>query len=202
MCYFAAFLAREGLDPNPIKLYLAALHHMQVLLGLSEPRTESSLPRLKLVLNGISRSRTTEGTPLSKPQLPIMTDILWKLFEVLSRQPPCYTRTMLWTACSLCFFGFFRASEITVSTKSDPHRHFAWGDVSVNNVEQPSLLKTHLKFSKCNQFRKGIDIFVGSNNNEICPILACLAYITVQGSSPGPFFCLEDGSPLTKAMFV
>ena len=69
-------------------------------------------------------------------------------------------------------------------------------------MEQPSLLKAHLKFSKCDQFGKGINTFVGSTSNEICPILACLAYITVQGSSPGPFFCLEDGSPLTKAMFV
>ena len=165
---------------------------------------ESFLPRLKLVLNGISRSRTTKGTPPSKPQLPITTDILQKLFEVLSQQPPCYTRTMLWTACSLCLFGSFRPGEITVSTKSvfDPNRHFTGGDVSVNNVEQLSLLNAHLKFSKCDRFRKGIDIFVGSTGNKICPILACLAYITVRGSSPGPFFCLEDVSPLTKTMFV
>ena len=50
--------------------------------------------------------------------------------------------------------------------------------------------------------REGHQYIVGSTNNEICPILACLAYITVRGSSPGPFFCLEDGSPLTKVMFV
>ena len=189
---------------SSIKLYLAAVYYMQVLLGLLEPQAESSLPRLRLVLNGISRSRTTKGTPLSKPRLPIMTNILWKLFEVLSRQPPRHTRTMHWAACSLCFFEFFRVGEITVSTKSvfDPHRHFAGGDVSVNNVEQPSLLKAHLKFSKCDQFGKSIDIFVDSTNNEICLISARLAYITVRGSSPGPFFCLEDGSPLTKAMFV
>ena len=47
LCYFAAYLAREGLAPTSIKLYLSAVPHMQVV---PEPRVESSLPRLRLVL--------------------------------------------------------------------------------------------------------------------------------------------------------
>ena len=61
MCYFAAFLAQEGLAPSSIKLYLSAVRHMQVVLGFPEPRAESSLPRLKLVLNGITRARASSG---------------------------------------------------------------------------------------------------------------------------------------------
>ena len=67
LCYLVAFLAQEGLAPSSIKLYLAAVQHKQVRLSLSPaPRSESSLPRLKLVLNGISRSRAMNGTsPMS-----------------------------------------------------------------------------------------------------------------------------------------
>ena len=31
----------------------------------------------------------------------------------------------------------------------DPSRHLAWGDVSVDSVENQSLLRMHLKVSEC-----------------------------------------------------
>ncbi len=33
-------------------------------------------------------------------------------------------------------------------------------------------------------------------------VRACMAYMTRWGSRPGPFFHLEDGTPLTKAIFI
>ena len=54
------------------------------------------------------------------------------MHETLSARPPSYETTLLWAACSMCFFGFFRLGEITVPTKAafDPTRHLAWGDIS------------------------------------------------------------------------
>ena len=117
LCYFAAFLAQEGLAPSSIKVYLAAVRHMQVLMGLPEPRASSSLPRLKLVLNGIARARAAAGLP-QKPRLPVTVHTLTKLQTVMAGRPPSQNSAMLWAACTLCFFGFFRAGEITIPSKA------------------------------------------------------------------------------------
>ena len=204
LCYFVAFLAREGLAPSSIKLYLSAVRHMQVVLGFPEPRAESSLPRLKLVLNGITRARASSGKTQVKPRLPITTDVLWKVYEALSSRPQNYASALLWASCSICFFGFFRVGEIMVPSAHSfsSTRHLSWGDVSVDSIAQPTLLKIHLRFSKCDQFGKGVDVFMGRTTNKLCPVSACLAYIAIRGSAPGPFFCFKNGSPLTKPQFI
>ena len=125
--------AREGLVPSSIKLYLSAVHYMQVVLGFPEPRAESSLPRLKLVLNGITRERASNGKAQVKPRLPITTNVLWKVCEALS-----------------------------------PY----------------------------------LDVFMGRTTSKLCPVSAYLAYIAIRGSAPGPFFCFENGSPLSKPQFI
>ena len=44
LCYFSSAMASEGLSPQTIKTYLAAIRYMQITLGLPEPREFSSLP--------------------------------------------------------------------------------------------------------------------------------------------------------------
>ena len=111
---------------------------------------------------------------------------------------------MLWAACSVCFFGFFWAGEITVPTKHgfNPRSHLTWSDVSVDNIREPACIKFHLRISKCNQLGRDVDVFIGRVNDPICPVVACSSYIALRGPRPGPFFQFEDGSPLTKACFV
>ena len=203
LCYFAAYLAQYGLAPASIKVYLAAVRHMQVLLGLPEPQAVSSLPRLKLVLNGIARGRAYTGSP-QKPRLPIMIHVLKKLFTTLKQRTPSFDNCMLWAACSLCFFGFFRAGEITVPSKTsfNPNHHLAWGDVSADCASKPSCIRVHLKVLKCDQFGKGVDVFLGVTGCPLCPVTACSAYIAVRGPTAGPFFIQMDGTPLSKGAFV
>lgn len=53
LCYFASFLAAsENISPKSLKVYLSGIRHMQVVLGLPEPREFSSLPRLRLGYRG------------------------------------------------------------------------------------------------------------------------------------------------------
>ena len=97
-----------------IKLYLSAVHHMQVVLGFPEPRAESSLPRLRLESNGIARSHISalERNQV-KPRLPITIDVLQRVFNVLaSQQISDRLVDLLWAICSVCFFGFFRVDEL------------------------------------------------------------------------------------------
>ena len=53
-----------------------------------------------------------------------------------------------------------------------------------------------------NQFRQGVDIFVGATGNELCPVAALLAYLALRGSRYGPVFVNQTGLPLTKGSFV
>ena len=54
---------------------------------------------------------------------------------------------MLWVAVTSCFFSFFRSGEITAPSAAafDPAVHLAWGDVAVDNVQNPSVIRVHLK---------------------------------------------------------
>lgn len=79
-----------------------------------------------------------------------MPNILYKLKVHWS---PCGSNpvtVMLWAAATLCFFGFFRAGEITVPslTAFDKKKHLAWGDVAVDNPVSPQAFQVYLKFPK------------------------------------------------------
>ena len=80
--------------------------------------------------------------------------------------------------------------------------HLSWGDVTVDNHSSPSIVCVHLKRSKCDQFGKGVDVFIGRTYDYICPVVALLTYMAQQGQQEGPFFRFQDGFPLIKAQFV
>ena len=111
---------------------------------------------------------------------------------------------MLCAAATLCFFGFFRAGEITVPTLSALTRkkHLAWGDVAIDNPESPQTLQVHLKISKTDQLGKEVDVFIGKTDCPLCPVQAVLNFIAIQGVDQGPFFKFKNGNPVTKATFT
>jgi len=111
---------------------------------------------------------------------------------------------MMWAAATLCFFGFFRSGEITVPTEKsfDPTKHLTWGDIAIDNTEDPQTLKVFLRRSKVDQLGKGVDVYIGKTDCPLCPVLAIVQYMTVRGQEEGPFFQLQDGRPLTKAVFT
>ena len=78
------------------------------------------------------------------------------------------------------------------------------GDVSVDNREKPSIVGVHLHvhFSKCDQFGKGVDVYVGHSASILCPVVAMYAYLTIRDPRPGPFFLTHENIPLSKGMFA
>ena len=203
LCYFVAALARQGLAPASIKTYLAAVRHAQIMEGHPEPRQSTSFPRLQLLQSGVRRERSLRGPP-SKERLPITPSILRRLRSVWVSTPPHHDTTMLWAAAAACFFGFFRAGEITIPSTStfDPAVHLAWGDVAVDAGQPPSKIRIWLKRSKTDQFGRGVAVFLGATGDDLCPVSAMLAFVALRGNSPGPFFRFRNGNPLTKARFV
>ena len=201
-CRFTAYLAEEGLAPSTIKLYLSAVRHLQVSMGLPDPKM-GDMARLEQVVKGAKREYGKKN-PGKKERLPITPDILLQMKEVWNSHPKAFDNIMLWAACCLCYFGFLRSGEITVPSENtyDKSVHLNMADVAVDSITSPSLVRVTIKESKTDQFRRGVDIYVGKTSNQICPVGALMAYIASRGSEDGPFFRFEDGRLLTKDRFV
>ena len=78
--------------------------------------------------------------------------------------------------------------------------NLAWGDVALHSRLSPSMVKIHLKRSKCNQFGRGVDVIVGKTDS--LTVATMMAYITSRQGDPGPFIITEQREPVTKAWFV
>ena len=100
------------------------------------------------------------------------------------------------------FFGFMRAGEFTLTAPTDPDSAISANDVSVDSRSNPSMVKVHLKKSKTDPFRHGVDIFLGRTNTDLCPVAAILAYYAIRPAAAGPFFQYQDSSPLTRDKLV
>ena len=84
----------------------------------------------------------------------------------------------------------------------DPAIHLTTADIAIDSHEKPTLVRIHLKQSKTDKERKGIDVFLGASGDELCPVAALTAYLAIRGQSGGPFFRFQDGKPLTKTRFT
>ena len=203
LCFYVAFLAKEGLVHSSIKSYLSGLRHLQISFGFPDPFS-ASMPRLEQVLRGIKVNQGRQGKNAPKQKLPITPAILRRLRGLWEphEQEPDYI--MLWAACCTAFFGFLRSGEFTVPTLSgfDPSTHLSFGDVAVDNPQQPSLIQLNLKASKTDPFRKGVQVVIGATGDDLCPVTAMLAYLAVRGGAQGPLFQFGNGSPLTRTVFV
>ena len=153
LCYFSTDMARQGLAPQTIKVYLAGVRHMQILIGLPDPKEFTSMPCPRLVQAGIQRHVAEQGNSKDRIRLPITPAILLQLRDHWIIQSCSSDIKMLWAAAMICFFGLFRSGEITVPsiTSFNPSTHLAWGDVSVDNIDSPTALCIRLKKSKTDQ---------------------------------------------------
>ena len=201
LCQYVAFLSLSGLVHSTIKCYLAAVRHLHIEQHRGDPGI-SSMPRLELVVKGVKREQAMR-IEKSRGRQPISIDILKELYQVW-RDKASAEAEMLWAAASLCFFGFFRSGELTVPsvTSYDAASHLSRSDVSVDSLSDPQTLRIHLKMSKTDPFRTGVDVFVGRTHCPLCPIAAVLAYLTKRGPQPGPLFRFCNGQPLTRGRFV
>ena len=202
LCSFAAFLAEDGLAPQTIKSYLAAIRNTQLSLGLPDPREQSALPVFTRVLAGIGRARLQRGQQ-PRIRLPITAPILRRIKGELERTAHPESR-VLWAVSCTTFFGFFRLGEILLASQAqfNPQLHLAWGDMAVDNPQSPTIIKFHLKQSKTDPLGRGADIVLGRTRCAICPVAAVLGYVAARGSHQGPFFLTSKGRPLLKHEFV
>ena len=202
LCRYVAHLAGEGLSPKTIKGYLSAVRHLQISMHMPNPKI-GDMSRLEQVVKGAKREFGKRGVK-SRERLPMTPEILLKMKCVLAKSSEEFNATMIWAACCLCYFGFLRSGEISVPSEAayDSGEHLNFGDVSVDCVSNPCLLRVKIKASKTDPFRKGVDIFVGKTANQLCPVSAMMAYLAKRGCKKGLLFRFEDNRLLTRERFV
>ena len=198
LCSYISHLANSGLAYSTIKTYLAAVRYLQISNDLPEPRAVP-MPKLSLVERGIRRTRSEESS--CRPRLPVTPTILRQLRSLWSREASDYDVILMWAACCTAFFGFFRMGEITEQSVAGC-RGVTVKDVAVDDHESPSVIRIHLRRSKTDQFGRGVDVYLGSTGDELCPVAALLAYLAVRGGEDGPLFRFRDCRALTREVFV
>lgn len=157
---------------------------------------------LKRVLAGINRTRISSQAT-RRVRLPITAQVLARIHSTLVTSSRS-DQILIWAIASMAFFGFFRLGELLVEspTKYNPATCLSWGDVALDSRDTPSMIRIHLRQSKCDQLGKGVDVIVGRTDTPICPVKAILAYICLRQDSPGAFFVTQEHTPVTKPWFV
>ena len=178
-------------DHNPLPTYRA--HPMLLCCLLSLLRVQVSISKVRLL----------GGRNNPQIRLPITPTILRRMKAVLDTSP-CRERLVVWAIVCSAFFGFFRLGELlpTGSKCFNPAVDLAWGDVSLDNHDNPQMVQFHLKVSKCDQLGAGVDIVVGRTGKDLYPVAALVAFVKVRGSGLGPFFLDSAGVAITKERFV
>ena len=139
LCRFVSHLSLEGLTPATIRLYLAGIRHQQIMRGLPDLKW-GGMPKLCLIIKVIKQVQAEAGA-VQLDRYPISPDQLILLKSQCMRGSSC-DGIMLWTAACLCYFGCFRAGEITApaSGSFDRMAHLTRHDITVHNAKPTTVV--------------------------------------------------------------
>ena len=106
--------------------------------------------------------------PAGRSWLPITPDTLQRIWKVWNRDPGNPDLIMLWAAHTTCFFGFVRSGQIVVPSAKEfkPGVHLSFGDVTLDNPEDPQYYKSILKHLRRTRSGKGSQFF--SERQSLC----------------------------------
>lgn len=72
----------------------------------------------------------------------------------------------------------------------------------MDGASSPSCIRVTIKVSKTDPFRNGADLHIGLGSHPLFAAQAMMAYLSVQGSAPGPLFMLQEGHPLSRVLLT
>ena len=141
------------------------------------------MPKIRireLVLRDLKRQRPRA----QNSRLPITPCwILLQIKRVLAQEPGNWDNILIWAACCLGIFAFLRSGEFTVQSMQqfDASWHLTPQDISVDSIENLSILKIHLKSSKTKPRSDWIYTLVGHKTRS-----TILVYLALRGQDDGP----------------
>ena len=192
LCLFGSFLA-DSVQHSSIKVNLSVIHSLYIKQGFPDPL--QNCLQLQQVLRGIKR---VQGSPATQ-RLPVTDNIMVVIWKALDMS--LFDHCMFWTACTLAYFGSLRSAEFTVPSIASfsPSLQLSVRDISLDSSSLPSCMWVRIKAYKTDPFRKGCTIHIGRGSFPLCAVHAMMAYLGIQGNTPGPLFLLQNGQPLSCA---
>ena len=175
-----SYLMKKGFTPQSIQMYLLAVSYTQVVMGFPDPHEHS--PSFKEGLGRDQRFLAMEHPHQQQLRLSITMSVLKSIRHWLDSLMQL-ERELMWAVASMAFTGFLiplgraaPAEQGCLCTFDPPEL----GDVATNSRHQPTVLKIHLRQSKCDQFGCGIDVFVGRIVNKLFSVVTLLTYFEVR----------------------
>ncbi|CAG2221610.1 unnamed protein product [Mytilus edulis] len=131
--------------------------------------------------------------------------VMWNQMQNASKgYIPPFVTVLIEAACIVAYFGFLRCGELTVNTDFDASCNLCIEDITFE--EDYAIL--HLKTSKTDPFRSGVNIYLFKNNTSVCPVKSLIRYLDVRRSrfsiacNSSPLFVMENGEALTRTFFI
>jgi hypothetical protein len=192
---FISHLRSLNLAYKSTKLYLAAVANLHVENNL--PSDVISAPGIIRVMRGYKRQvGVTRRTKTA-----ITIDVLRKLKNsIASSDFKLQDQRMLWCASTTAFYGLLRVSEFTSpgARSFDPATTLCFTDVNIHH----DSIQLFIKSSKCDPYRHGTSVLIGSSGTSICPVRAMRKYLQTYNSEPNsPLFMFQSGIYLTRQRF-
>lgn len=202
LAYWALTLMLRPVRYATLRQYISHVRSLHRELGFSD--NFKSFHMLERVLDGIKR---TIGRADARPRLPITVEMLrgFRSLLDLSRLGD----SMLWAAVTTAFFGLLRSGELTGRSHGDSDNSLypRVCDVTFDCYQELSFIVVHLRVSKSDPFRRGVDVPIGATGTDVCPVSAMHHYLDLRARCTAveggdPLFVNEAGHRLSYTDFV
>lgn len=194
---FVAYLTHKQLGPKTILTYLSAVGYVHKMLSLSDP-TQSYL--IQKLVHGAFRLR-----PSADVRLPITVPILNKLIDAADHVANViYDRVLIQAMFLFAFSCFARIGELTYTSADTTQNILQLSDVATEipaGSTQASSISVTFRMFKHNTKGSPKTITFSHGPTQLSGVAALIRYLQVRPRSPGPLFCLADGSHVTRSYF-
>ncbi|XP_071965033.1 uncharacterized protein [Antedon mediterranea] len=188
---YVSKLTKNALAISTIRNYLSAVSFVHRASFMEDPTTN---PAVSILCRGVTKQKT--NSPSKPIRLPVTSDILVTLIGHMRGSMKSKYEFILYRALFIiCYFACLRASEAVVS-KAAEHT-LMLTDITVHAT------KVQINFKSFKHSKRSSPPFVlhQKSGSPICPVRALQRYVKMRPLKAGPFFLLENGTPVNRKMF-
>ena len=198
-------LTTREIKASSAEVYLSALRQIHLIKGMVIPCLRPDI--VKTILQGAKHQDTIRERLNNKPKRLPVTENMMKMIKLeLGSQGFSYKKMrLIWTVCSISFFGGTRIHEILSRNEGsfDPAFTLLWRDIQIKRVkigkETEEILQLTLKSPKEDRIGKEVIIDIYASHGLLCPVKAFKKWLKTNPpkDSGKPAFRDESGIPLT-----